>query len=792
MNSFVGITNLKSKALLLITNYASFAVFTPSREIFTREGAKTQRIVSCFFQTKISFLILVFLLSFQIIQAQKKATVPQTIQIQILKAEDERRFDNSLKKLLLDKNPAIRKRAALAAGRIGDEKAVEPLINLLKKDKHMEVRAMAAFALGETESTKAVDVLTEALTNEESGTIRANAIEALGKITASFPQAEKEKAQAVGKVILDALEQQKVSKCPEDKIILKGLTAVLRARPANAGVTVAKFLTHTNDAIRENATNTLARLRAKDGIEDVRRLLVTDKDPIVRANAARILGATEDKESIDALLERAVKDADSRVRVSSIRALAGLGQRDFKIGTTLIDERGRSLLSALRSNIRFLNKQQNELLEIATTLGRVLRYTQDEKAVSFLRDLRITMNYSAPEVEIAFARIDSGTYLNEALPKDWKQESGIGGVAAGLGEIVNVESKSEEITKEIQGKAKDKLSDLMCLKIDPTIFQKAGNEKYKPCRVSLNGLSDALRAYTAFKPSNLDKLLREEVKTSGDLTEIPVAFTKGVGEKYLSNSDVIVRATAADLLGDLPPSEENTKALIEALPIAYKDELNDAVLSILDALGKQKNDKANEAIKTALKSEDHLIRRRAVQILKANGVGDFSSQIGYVQTKNTTADYRRALSRKNGSVKAIVETEKGSFTINLMPEDAPLTVDNFVKLANKGYFKNIVFHRVVPNFVVQGGDPRGDGNGGPGYSIRCEINDVEYYRGAVGMALSGKDTGGSQWFVTHSPQPHLDGGYTVFGLVDEKDMKVVDSIARGNRILNVRIIEKKK
>jgi cyclophilin family peptidyl-prolyl cis-trans isomerase len=216
------------------------------------------------------------------------------------------------------------------------------------------------------------------------------------------------------------------------------------------------------------------------------------------------------------------------------------------------------------------------------------------------------------------------------------------------------------------------------------------------------------------------------------------------------------------------------------------------VLSILDALGKQKNDKANEAIKTALKSEDHLIRRRAVQILKANGVGDFSSEIGYVQTKNKIADYKRALARKNGSVKAIIETKKGSFTINLLPEDAPLTVDNFVMLAKKNYFKGVTFHRVVANFVIQGGDPRGDGNGGPGYSIRCEINEVEYYRGTVGMALSGKDTGGSQWFVTHSPQPHLDGGYTVFGYVDEKDMKVVDSIARGNRILNVRIVEKKK
>ena len=133
-------------------------------------------------------------------------------------------------------------------------------------------------------------------------------------------------------------------------------------------------------------------------------------------------------------------------------------------------------------------------------------------------------------------------------------------------------------------------------------------------------------------------------------------------------------------------------------------------------------------------------------------------------------------------------TDKGAFTIELLPDDAPLNVDNFVELARKKFFDRVAFHRVVPNFVIQGGDPRGDGNGGPGYQIRCEINTVPYARGAVGMALSGKDTGGSQWFVTHSPQPHLDGGYTVFGKVNETDMKVVDNIVRGDKIISVRVV----
>ena len=121
-----------------------------------------------------------------------------------------------------------------------------------------------------------------------------------------------------------------------------------------------------------------------------------------------------------------------------------------------------------------------------------------------------------------------------------------------------------------------------------------------------------------------------------------------------------------------------------------------------------------------------------------------------------------------------------------LPARATWATANFVQLAQRDYYRSVTIHRVVPNFVIQDGDPRGDGNGGPGYQIRCEINQVLYDRAAVGMALSGKDTGGSQWFVTHSPQPHLDGGYTVFGRVIT-GMDVVDKIVRGDVIQSITI-----
>src|SRR4030095_586789 len=111
--------------------------------------------------------------------------------------------------------------------------------------------------------------------------------------------------------------------------------------------------------------------------------------------------------------------------------------------------------------------------------------------------------------------------------------------------------------------------------------------------------------------------------------------------------------------------------------------------------------------------------------------------------------------------------------IELAVLDAPMTCHNFATLARKGFYNGMRFHRVLRDFLAQTGHPRGDGTGGPGYSIRDELNDLPYLRGAIGMALSGKDTGGSQFFLTISPQPHLDAKYTVFGHV-VKGIEVLD------------------
>ncbi|MBK8549757.1 MAG: peptidylprolyl isomerase [Ignavibacteria bacterium] len=129
-------------------------------------------------------------------------------------------------------------------------------------------------------------------------------------------------------------------------------------------------------------------------------------------------------------------------------------------------------------------------------------------------------------------------------------------------------------------------------------------------------------------------------------------------------------------------------------------------------------------------------------------------------------------------------TNKGDIKIELLPDAAPFTVMNFLKLAEKSFYDSTVFHRVVSNFVIQGGDPTGTGYGGPGYTIRSEFSPMTYERGMVGMASSGKDTEGSQFFITHSATPHLDGKYTIFGKVTD-GIDVVDKIMIGDFIEDV-------
>jgi peptidylprolyl isomerase/peptidyl-prolyl cis-trans isomerase B (cyclophilin B) len=141
---------------------------------------------------------------------------------------------------------------------------------------------------------------------------------------------------------------------------------------------------------------------------------------------------------------------------------------------------------------------------------------------------------------------------------------------------------------------------------------------------------------------------------------------------------------------------------------------------------------------------------------------------------------------------AVIELVKGGeVRIELFPEDAPKTVESFQALARKGFYDGLTFHRIVPGFVAQGGDPKGDGTGGPGYTLKAEFNRKNHVRGTVAMARSQHpDSAGSQFYICFAPAPHLDGNYTIFGQV-VKGMEVVDALRVGDRMKTIRIEEPK-
>jgi peptidyl-prolyl cis-trans isomerase B (cyclophilin B) len=214
--------------------------------------------------------------------------------------------------------------------------------------------------------------------------------------------------------------------------------------------------------------------------------------------------------------------------------------------------------------------------------------------------------------------------------------------------------------------------------------------------------------------------------------------------------------------------------------------------------GKVAADSVRAVLATQLASPDRRIREGADKAMRAV-FGDSAAGLARAANKppawheGVLADTRAFLKTDEPSgplgrvTGARIVTARGTIELTLYPCEAPHTVQNFVSLAERGYFDGLEWHRVVPYFVIQDGDPMGTGAGGPGYTIRCEYNPLRYDTGAVGMALSGKDTGGSQYFITLSPQPHLDGRYTIFGHV-VKGQNVVAAMRRGDAIRKVTIL----
>jgi cyclophilin family peptidyl-prolyl cis-trans isomerase len=269
-------------------------------------------------------------------------------------------------------------------------------------------------------------------------------------------------------------------------------------------------------------------------------------------------------------------------------------------------------------------------------------------------------------------------------------------------------------------------------------------------------------------------------------SKAPAAEATLIGR--LKADDFVARAAAASGLGELK-AVASVPALVEAYRAALGDSTYVARAAILAALAQVDATVGRPLLEEALRDREWAVRVRAAALLRegrpATGVAEAAIRPAVAGRPIADQEWQ-ALVSPRFSPHAYIETDRGVIEIELAILDAPLTVANFAALARRGFFDGIAIHRMIPDFVVQAGDPRGDGEGGPGYTIRDEINMRPYLRGDVGMALDWEDTGGSQFFITHSPQPHLDGRYTVFGHV-VAGMDVVDRLEPWDVIRRVRI-----
>jgi cyclophilin family peptidyl-prolyl cis-trans isomerase len=258
----------------------------------------------------------------------------------------------------------------------------------------------------------------------------------------------------------------------------------------------------------------------------------------------------------------------------------------------------------------------------------------------------------------------------------------------------------------------------------------------------------------------------------------------------LADRDFYARATAISVLSGHPNAVDAAKVL-DSYAKALADSGNDARIAAIQYIAAAwKADSAaftpalRQRLTALAPSDDPLVRAGAESV---SIFASWPSTSGNPKALSWYQDLVRTYvvpALRGQTQRATLRTRRGDIVLELFGAEAPITVWNFMNLARTGYYRGTGFHRVVPNFVAQDGDPRDDGNGGPGYAIRDEMNPHRYERGALGMALSGPDTGGSQYFITHSPQPHLDGHYTVFGRV-LSGFPALDAIVQGDRILSI-------
>jgi cyclophilin family peptidyl-prolyl cis-trans isomerase/HEAT repeat protein len=645
---------------------------------------------------------------------------------EILRLEDRRGDVRELTRFIMHPSAEVKRRAVIAMGRMRDAQAVTTLVDLLD-NSNAALRGEAAFALGQIADPSAAKVILKNFNDEKDLEVRLALIEALSKVAKDS--------------LLPAIDSTLSHQLDEDIPIVRAETALALARLVQRqlpgkewGAKLAVLLTDEAEEVRWRAAYALMRL-ADPSTAPALRDAVRDRSPRVRMQVARALGALRDPAAWVALALLAHSDPDWRVRVN---ATAALGQ---------IDPTAEPLLTI--ADVPLEDSCLHVRLTALRALGSAAERARQAGHIAVSDSMATFLNS-----QIRLAMPDSN------VCGDWRITAAVAYALA-------------------QARGKKAVENLLPLAGHP--------ERYLRAEIARAlGATAAPEAFPILEklsndPDNLVRIAALEAlpKIAAQNRALPIYLNA------LTRGDAVLTALAAqNLVADSSQRSEHALAIMSAYHQLTPPIETECAQMIFDALADCGNRKAQALLEEALKTPDKPFAGAAATALQKLTGKDYTASLpkaGTPQQSFTIAEIKALRGRW-----ARVQTDRGEIELELLPEEAPLTVLNFVRLAEKKFFDGLDVHRVVPNFVMQTGDPRGDMWGSPGYSIRSEFNRLRYVRGTVGMASAGPDTEGSQWFITTSDQPHLDGRYTIFARV-RKGMEIVEALQVGDKIHHVTI-----
>lgn len=676
---------------------------------------------------------------------------------EILWLQDQRSLgDGSLFNYLEHKESNVRRRAVVALGNIQDTSAIDPLLPLLE-DKTRSVRAAAAFALGQIGSSRSETALSERLRRETDESPIVQLLQALGKSGT---------AKSLDDIVAFGL--------PKKMLPLKGDQVLSIARFGLRNIKSERSIWFCFDALEEDnprirwiALYALWR-SAPHGLIDVElskrkeslQKLCSDKSPDVRMHLATLLGKTRSEEAMDllALLKKNdMKKRDWRVQVNIAKSFAALAPREEAALDQLL-----SYLDVENDHVRVVTLQS--LANLASTVVKKLEHPEEvqKKILGLIKPSEKRSETVQGEALVALAKHFPGEFDYAAMLKDPK----------------------------ISNRMKSKVVEALSYQSNPASFQIVLDQlENDSVRVAMAAW-DFVKRF--FSPANL-RILQKDTSVTNDLVsklyrKIKVSLLR----EDMAITTLVANALSDSSLYSILKMDGYGERVVEEVMLAYGKLTSpndvEAMQAVLETLGKIGDERTVPLLERALSDPDRTVAMSAAAALtKINGT-DYSDRLPQ-SSKPLFTDYdwnTMELLPKNQKVE--IKTAKGTIRIELLKEHAPFTVLSYFRLIRKRFFDNLMFHRVVPNFVAQGGDPRGDGWGGPNYALRTEYSVIGYDRGAVGVASAGKDTEGCQFFITHSSQPHLDGRYTIFARV-VSGMDVVDRIQIGDRIRSMRLLQ---